>query len=130
MKEDVLSDLLPKILNDVICDLSPLQERLYTHFGGIKEGLVHAAVAEGEDTNVSSEDSGGRHVFQCLQYLRKLCTHPSLVFSVDHPLYDAVLSDLCQDKSSVKSGDKRKKGRFSTTQSPSSSFVNNIENAP
>ena len=33
MKEDVLSDLPPKIIQDYYCDLSPLQSRLYQTFG-------------------------------------------------------------------------------------------------
>lgn len=31
-KEQVLSDLPPKIITDIFCDLSPLQRRLYTDF--------------------------------------------------------------------------------------------------
>lgn len=33
-KEQVLSDLPPKIITDVYCDLSPLQMRLYEAFTG------------------------------------------------------------------------------------------------
>jgi SNF2 family DNA or RNA helicase len=32
MKEDVLSDLPPKITQDYVCDLSPLQIQLYEDF--------------------------------------------------------------------------------------------------
>ncbi len=33
-KEDVLDDLPPKIIQDVSCDLSPLQLKLYAAVGG------------------------------------------------------------------------------------------------
>jgi SNF2 family DNA or RNA helicase len=33
-----------------------------------------------------------QHVFQALQYLRKLCSHPALVLDPSHPEYPAILS--------------------------------------
>jgi len=35
-----------------------------------------------------------QHIFQALQYLRKLCSHPSLVLTPDHPEYNEVISEL------------------------------------
>jgi TATA-binding protein-associated factor len=32
-------------------------------------------------------EGGARHIFQALQYLRKVCTHPALVMSPHHPQY-------------------------------------------
>lgn len=34
------------------------------------------------------------HVFQSLQYLRKVCNHPLLVLHQDHPLYQQVVTQL------------------------------------
>jgi TATA-binding protein-associated factor len=65
VKEDVLTDLPPKITQDLLCELSPLQERLYedfskTHFNnGIKECL------ENIDKDTVNKKT---HVFQALRY--------------------------------------------------------------
>ncbi|KAJ1798610.1 TATA-binding protein-associated factor mot1 [Coemansia sp. RSA 2399] len=113
MKEDVLQDLPPKIIQDYYCELSPLQRFLYTEFaksavtGNLRKSL---GVAEEEQEEVKEEEgnanreqeSGGNggkkkqvtHVFQALQYLRKLCNHPALVLSPKHPLYAQVTSEL------------------------------------
>lgn len=64
VKEDVLTDLPPKITQDLLCELSPLQERLYedfsrTHFNnGIKECL------ESIDKDTMNKKT---HVFQALR---------------------------------------------------------------
>eukprot|EP00835_Amoeboradix_gromovi_P000193 NODE_7_length_48057_cov_0.322240.p1 type:complete len:1447 gc:universal NODE_7_length_48057_cov_0.322240:40324-44664(+) len=64
LKEDVLQDLPPKIIQDHYCTLSPVQSLLYTQYG----------------TN-NKNNLEPRHVFSSLQYLRKLCSHPLLVMS-------------------------------------------------
>ena len=74
LKEDVLDDLPPKIIQDYYCDLSPLQTRLYDDFSS-SQAKKDAA---GEVASDSSRQP--QHVFQALQYLRKLVSHPSLVF--------------------------------------------------
>ncbi|PRP74806.1 putative TBP associated factor (Mot1) [Planoprotostelium fungivorum] len=76
MKDDVLSDLPPKIIQDYYCDITPLQRRLYEEF-----------------SEKNSKESDRRHVFQSLQYLRKLCVHPSLVLSSKHPMWGEVKRD-------------------------------------
>ncbi|ORX69202.1 hypothetical protein DL89DRAFT_293630 [Linderina pennispora] len=101
MKEDVLQDLPPKIIQDYHCELSPLQKFLYEEFaksnatGNLKKSLGLKG-EEGESTEASSEDTkkSGTHVFQALQYLRKLCNHPALVLTPKHPLYTQVVADL------------------------------------
>lgn len=89
LKEDVLKDLPPKIIQDVYCELSPLQARLYEDFASssIKEQVVQEA--SGKSGKVSS-----KHVFQALQYLRKLCSHPKLVLSPSHPEYAAIQREI------------------------------------
>jgi TATA-binding protein-associated factor len=64
-KETVLQDLPPKVIQDYLCDMSPLQSLLY-------DGL---AVADG----VKVADEKEVHEFQRLQRLRKLCNHPNMV---------------------------------------------------
>lgn len=71
LKEDVLQDLPPKIIQDYYCDLSEIQKQLYDEFQ-----KSTAAEEAGEDVQ---SDAPTQHVFQSLTYLRKLCNHPALV---------------------------------------------------
>ena len=41
------------------------------------------------------------HVFQALQYLRKLCTHPSLIMEPSHPDYHEVMAELAASKTTI-----------------------------
>eukprot|EP00026_Physarum_polycephalum_P000188 Phypoly_transcript_00188.p1 GENE.Phypoly_transcript_00188~~Phypoly_transcript_00188.p1 ORF type:complete len:1137 (+),score=241.31 Phypoly_transcript_00188:2692-6102(+) len=117
LKEDVLADLPPKIIQDYHCDLSPLQVRLYESFGKtsakheIDDDLEEDAEDDGEGKKKrpkkkkeEGEGGGGKgqagHIFQALQYLRKLCCHPLLVLNPKHPEYDAVMRELKQSKAS------------------------------
>ncbi|KIO27459.1 hypothetical protein M407DRAFT_23275 [Tulasnella calospora MUT 4182] len=75
LKEDVLSDLPPKIIQDYYCELSDLQKALYDEYTQSQaQAAVAAAIQSGGKTG-----PGQTHVFQALQYLRKLCNHPALV---------------------------------------------------
>lgn len=85
MKEDVLHDLPPKIIQDVHVELSDLQVRLYEDFS-------HSG-------NTMTENSG--HIFQSLQYLKKLCSHPKLVLNEKHPKYHEVLQELRDKKKAL-----------------------------
>jgi TATA-binding protein-associated factor len=86
MKEDVLHDLPPKIIQDVNVELSPLQLKLYNEFS---------------KNNAPGEDDDSQHVFQSLQYLRKLVSHPKLVVTPTHPKYAEVCTSLQQEGSSL-----------------------------
>jgi len=85
MKEDVLADLPPKITQDYYCDLSPLQTQLYEDFTRSQAQQAATAAEQGGA-------GGNTHVFQALQYLRKLCNHPKLVLHPSHPEYQTVLA--------------------------------------
>ncbi|KAK0602735.1 hypothetical protein LWI29_036474 [Acer saccharum] len=83
-KDEVLSDLPEKIIQDRYCDLSPVQLKLYEKFSGshVKEEIssmvkVDESADKGEGNGPSAKAS--THVFQALQYLLKLCSHPLLV---------------------------------------------------
>jgi TATA-binding protein-associated factor len=78
LKEDVLSDLPPKIIQDYHCELSDIQKRLYDEFS-----KSTAANEAGEEVEGGAETGKNQHVFQSLQYLRKLCNHPALVLQGD-----------------------------------------------
>lgn len=82
-KDEVLSDLPEKIIQDRYCDLSPVQLKLYEQFSG---SLVRQEISSMVKLDDSAKPEGNSaspkastHVFQALQYLLKLCSHPLLV---------------------------------------------------
>lgn len=77
MKENVLNDLPPKIIQDYYCDVSPLQQRLFDEF--------QSSQASAEATDSVKAGAAKGHVFQALQYLRKVCNHPALVLKDGQP---------------------------------------------
>lgn len=105
MKEDVLQDLPPKIIQDYYCTLSPLQVQLYEDFAksrakcDLDETVSSATVAE-ENEKPKLKATG--HVFQALQYLRKLCNHPALVLTPQHPEYKRITEQLMAQSSSLR----------------------------
>ncbi|KAH8117583.1 SNF2 chromatin remodeling protein [Phellopilus nigrolimitatus] len=82
LKEDVLNDLPPKIIQDYYCELSDMQKNLYDEFSksGVQESAAGVVQAPDSDAN---QGGGQKHIFQSLQYLRKLCSHPALVLKGD-----------------------------------------------
>ncbi|GAB0492105.1 hypothetical protein MMPV_003364 [Pyropia vietnamensis] len=105
MKEDVLSELPPKIIQDYSCELTPLQVRLYEDFSKnvLATGLPPSttAVAGGSGAVGGTEGKGqaaaakrSPFALQALQYLRRLCSHPRLVLSDKHPELPAVRKEL------------------------------------
>lgn len=89
LKEEVLHDLPPKIIQDYYCELSDLQKHLYDDFAQSQAGhTVEQAV------HTEPGEKGQQHVFQSLQYLRKLCNHPSLVLKNDTKAISAALTKV------------------------------------
>ncbi|RIB21561.1 hypothetical protein C2G38_2134285 [Gigaspora rosea] len=102
LKEDVLSDLPPKIIQDYYCELSDLQKQLYEQFAK-SQAKSKVEIELGTDV---AEDEGEKkkthtHIFQALQYLRKLCNHPLLVVNNKHPQYRTVMDRLKATKTSL-----------------------------
>ncbi|CAG8665168.1 8110_t:CDS:2, partial [Acaulospora morrowiae] len=100
LKEDVLNDLPPKIIQDYYCELSDLQKQLYEQFA---KSQAKSNVDSELDSERMEEDGEKKttHIFQALQYLRKLCNHPLLVVNEKHPQYRAVMDKLKASKSSL-----------------------------
>ncbi|BGP38652.1 TATA-binding protein-associated factor mot1 [Rhodotorula kratochvilovae] len=98
LKEDVLDDLPPKIIQDYHVELSPLQKQLYDDFSGSQAKQA----AEGEAKSASASGQKPQHVFQALQYLRKLVNHPALVYKPDVPQHRAALAKVAGEGSSVR----------------------------
>lgn len=94
LKEEVLNDLPPKILQNYYCDLSDLQKKLFEDFSK-KESKKLAEVAGSEDKESK------QHIFQALQYMRKLCNSPAMVLKPGHPKYDDTQRILAKGNSSL-----------------------------
>ncbi|XP_025098082.1 TATA-binding protein-associated factor 172-like isoform X2 [Pomacea canaliculata] len=104
LKEDVLNDLPPKIIQDYYCDLSPLQVELYEDFAKSRakrsvDDVVTSISDEQKEKKATSQ--GTTHIFQALLYLRKVCNHPALVLTSLHPKYPQVMERLTQQHSTL-----------------------------
>ncbi|KAL3319444.1 btaf1 RNA polymerase II, B-TFIID transcription factor-associated, 170kDa [Cichlidogyrus casuarinus] len=76
LKENVLDDLPPKIVQDYPCELTALQRKLYE------------AYVKQEDLNKEEEEKeepSSRFGFEQMQYLLAICNHPSLVLTRQTP---------------------------------------------
>jgi TATA-binding protein-associated factor len=89
LKEEVLNDLPPKIIQNYYCDLSELQRKLFSDFGKKEKGRIQQAADE-------KSTEGQKHIFQALQYMRKLCNAPSLVIKENHKSYQSITADLAK----------------------------------
>lgn len=90
-KGEVLQDLPPKTVQDVVCDPSELQRALYEDFAASK---ALEAVTGAVQNSLSSGSAAPPHVFQALHYLRKLCSHPLLVLDAGVPAHGEALKKL------------------------------------
>ncbi|KAG8086577.1 hypothetical protein GUJ93_ZPchr0010g10708 [Zizania palustris] len=94
-KDEVLSDLPEKIIQDRYCNLSLLQLKLYDKFSSSNaKQEISTIVKENEIEESGPQPKATRHVFQALQYLLKLCGHPLLVTGESPPDY---LVDLLKE---------------------------------
>ena len=87
LKEDVLDDLPPKIIQDIECDLGTVQRELYDEYQKSQRLTEGALNKDGEEK---------QHVFQTLQYLRKLVNHPKLVMDRSNPKHVALKQRLAK----------------------------------
>jgi TATA-binding protein-associated factor len=101
MKEDVLKDLPPKITQDYYCDLSPIQVKIYEDFTRSKSHMFDESGASGEGAKAAAGSPQKAHVFQALQYLRKVCNHPKLVVDREHREFASVQAMLRASNSNM-----------------------------
>ncbi|KAI0902573.1 hypothetical protein F4806DRAFT_491044 [Annulohypoxylon nitens] len=94
LKEEVLDDLPPKILQNYYCDLSELQRKLFEDFTK-RQGKKLTEEASKEDKEAKS------HIFQALQYMRKLCNSPALVMTPSNRLYEDTQRFLAKQGTSI-----------------------------
>lgn len=81
LKEEVLNDLPPKILQNYYCDLSDLQRQLFNDFNRKEMKSIETALSSGDK-------AGKQHIFQALQYMRKVCNSPALILKEGHAQYE------------------------------------------
>lgn len=105
LKEDVLDDLPPKIVQDYYCELSRLQHKLYEDFthSTLCKDVTRRSI---QDLNESSDHQTSKansrsHVFQALQYLKNVCNHPKLVLTEKHPQYKEIRKCLENEKNNL-----------------------------
>ncbi|KAK4139289.1 uncharacterized protein C8A04DRAFT_33228 [Dichotomopilus funicola] len=94
LKEEVLNDLPPKILQNYYCDLSDLQLKLFEDFTK-REGQKLSEQAGKDDKEAK------QHIFQALQYMRKLCNSPALVMKPGHRSYEDTQKFLGRQNTSL-----------------------------
>lgn len=69
-----------------------MQKYLYDDFS---KSQAHVAAKDViQSTQTTAKASGQQHVFQSLQYLRKLCNHPALVLKNDTQAITAALAKV------------------------------------
>ncbi|CAF0748348.1 unnamed protein product [Brachionus calyciflorus] len=100
-KEEVLKDLPPKIIQDYYCEMSQLQIELYQDFAksNVSENIKKSLGLVDEEDEENADDlkkGNSEHVFQALQYLKKVVNHPSLVLNQEHPKWSKIKSELGQ----------------------------------
>ncbi|KAI5296580.1 TATA-binding protein-associated factor mot1 [Ascosphaera acerosa] len=95
LKEEVLNDLPPKILQNYYCDLSDLQRKLFEDFTKKEQKDLQSKVA-------LADTAAKQHIFQALQYMRRLCNSPALVVKEGHKDYERVSAALSVQNSSIR----------------------------
>ncbi|KAI1180048.1 hypothetical protein F4777DRAFT_358909 [Nemania sp. FL0916] len=94
LKEEVLDDLPPKILQNYYCDLSDLQRKLFEDFTKRQGKQITEEAGRGDK-------EAKHHIFQALQYMRKLCNSPALVMTPSNDLYEDTQRLLAKAGTSV-----------------------------
>ncbi|KAL4919324.1 hypothetical protein BDW62DRAFT_43843 [Aspergillus aurantiobrunneus] len=95
LKEEVLNDLPPKIIQNYYCDPSDLQKKLFEDFTKKEQKALQEKMG-------SSEKSDKEHIFQALQYMRRLCNSPALVVKDGHKQYNEVQQYLQKKNSYIR----------------------------
>jgi len=85
-KSQVLQDLPPKVITDLLCELSPLQSELYasyTNSGGVRTVVddLHRITNDSQGIGITAPDVKqlGVQALKLLHHLRLICVHPLLV---------------------------------------------------
>ena len=82
LKEEVLDDLPPKIIQNYYCELSELQRKLFTD-------LTKSQGKALSDMATAGDKESKQHIFTALNYMRKVCNSPKLVMKPENKHYAA-----------------------------------------
>ncbi|CAL9077601.1 TATA-binding protein-associated factor BTAF1 isoform X2 [Musa acuminata AAA Group] len=94
-KDEVLHDLPEKIVQDRYCDLSPVQLKLYEHFSFSNAKKEISCLVKEHESAETTASKATSHVFQAMQYLLKLCSHPLLAIGEKpHDFFVSLLSEV------------------------------------
>ncbi|KAI0180227.1 hypothetical protein GGR52DRAFT_233826 [Hypoxylon sp. FL1284] len=94
LKEEVLDDLPPKILQNYYCDPSDLQKKLFEDFSKRQGKKLAEEAGQGDN-------EAKKHIFQALQYMRKLCNSPALVMTPKNKQFEDTQRFLAKQGTSV-----------------------------
>ncbi|KAF1834434.1 hypothetical protein BDW02DRAFT_569092 [Decorospora gaudefroyi] len=95
LKEEVLDDLPPKILQNYYCDLSELQRNLFDDFTKRQGKEIQSKAG-------NADRESKQHIFQALQYMKKLCNSPALVVKgPTNKAYEPTQQYLKKNKSTI-----------------------------
>lgn len=97
----MLEDLPPKIIQDIECDLGEVQKQLYEDFTKSQDKDELENAFDGDSTKAVAAPGEKHHVFQTLQYLRKLVNHPALIFNEANERHKAIKEKLISSGSSL-----------------------------
>ncbi|CAH8540063.1 unnamed protein product [Schistosoma turkestanicum] len=113
LKEDVMQDLPPKIIQDFPCKMTPVQRKLYESFQKTDEGQQAMNIVSSTTTNNNNNKSDiysqchstlftnvsspTLHGFHALRYFQAVCNHPCLVLKQNHPMLNEMKQELCID---------------------------------
>jgi TATA-binding protein-associated factor len=101
VKEQVMDDLPPKIIQDYYCEMSDLQRMIYNDF--VRNQAAALGIADLEASGEKKGGGAGHHIFQALQYMRKVCNHPALVMTdPQDPLYADVQQQCERQKMNLR----------------------------
>ncbi|TGZ74951.1 hypothetical protein CRM22_000655 [Opisthorchis felineus] len=95
LKEDVMADLPPKIIQDFACEMTSVQWQLYEAFTKSTEGQrllrsVGNVIQSETDRPVTVTIGDSRYGFQALRYLQAICNHPCLALKRGYPAFSEV----------------------------------------
>nr|CCA13894.1 conserved hypothetical protein [Albugo laibachii Nc14] len=104
-KQQVLKELPPKIISDILVPATALQSKLYQH---IRQAELSNSSIRPLQTTSSHKIAG---VFQQLQLLQKICIHPNLIISSQKHQHLNLL-ELVDTKTRSSMADWRHSGKF------------------
>lgn len=100
LKENVLSDLPPKIVQDYYTTLGDLQKKLYNYFINKQKSVFEQIMKLENESKIEKS-----HIFQVLLMLKKICNHPALVLTPKSAVYNDFKSYIQKNKINIKSAE-------------------------